>query len=139
MDVRALSPIMGGQSAAVAASSAPAAVTPVAAPSPAELNQEQLTEARVSMPGIYLRKQDSEGIPRWVVMTALRAYGLNIENEGAPRPSPVREAAQAAQAAAQVDAQAAPVAAPVQPSVAEKVAQMAKPVQTHTPVKVVKA
>lgn len=137
MDVRALSPIMGGQGAAVAAS--PSSQVVVQAPvAPVSQSQEQIVEARLNMPGIYLRKQDSEGIPRWVVMTALRAYGLNIENEGEPRASPLREAAAAATQAAAPVAHAVAEPVPVQPSTVERVARMAQPEVAHSPVKVVK-
>jgi hypothetical protein len=40
------------------------------------LRQSLFTQ--VSGLGVYLRSSGSEGWPRWTVMTALRAYGLNI-------------------------------------------------------------
>jgi hypothetical protein len=88
--------------------------------------------------GIFLKNAGDKGLPRWSVMTALRAYGLNIEEKPSVRGSAVVAQARAnlskvaenhgvslhhAVAAAQT-AVAAPVAhAPVQHAVKiEKVA-----------------
>lgn len=39
--------------------------------------------------GIFLKNAGDKGLPRWSVMTALRAYGLNIEDKPSVRGSAV--------------------------------------------------
>lgn len=104
MDIKALTPALAApERAASALPVASAATAPVAAASSAasSASNEVLTEATVSSTsagGVFMRSSDSEGLPRWVVMTALRAYGLNL-NKTLPE-----ERQQAAQAAAQTAA-----------------------------------
>lgn len=50
---------------------------------------------QVSTMGLYLSKTGDSGLPRWSVMTALRAYGLNLQQT--PRTSTVEQSAAAAQ------------------------------------------
>jgi hypothetical protein len=38
--------------------------------------------AQVQGLGIYLRNSGTDGYPRWPMMTALRAYGMNLTNNG---------------------------------------------------------
>lgn len=95
--------------------------------------------------GTYLRSTSTKSIPRWNVMTALRAYGLNLtEDYAAPKAKPVQaeavqqvraklehvarasrdvslDTAVAAAKAAPVVAKAAPVKVESAPKVAPKV------------------
>lgn len=38
--------------------------------------------AQIQRLGIYLRNSGSDGYPRWPMMTALRAYGMNLTGDG---------------------------------------------------------
>ncbi|MCA3243791.1 MAG: hypothetical protein INF43_00610 [Alphaproteobacteria bacterium] len=53
---------------------------------------------QVSSMGLYLSRTGDSGLPRWTVMTALRAYGLNLQ--AAPKAATPEQDAQAAQAVA---------------------------------------
>lgn len=53
---------------------------------------------QVSTMGLYLSRTGDSGLPRWTVMTALRAYGLNLQS--APRPQTPEQNAQVAQTVA---------------------------------------
>lgn len=53
---------------------------------------------QVSTMGLYLSRTGDSGLPRWTVMTALRAYGLNLQS--APKAVTPEQDAQAAQAVA---------------------------------------
>lgn len=46
--------------------------------------------ATVRRLGIYLRNSASEGFPKWPMMTALRAYGMNLSEGGGATESAVR-------------------------------------------------
>jgi hypothetical protein len=50
--------------------------------------------AQVSGLGLYLSSTSTDSIPRWTVLTGLRAYGLNLK-EPAPQPTPTPQQAQA--------------------------------------------
>jgi hypothetical protein len=86
---------------------------------------------QVSGMGLYLSKTGDSGLPRWTVLTALRAYGLNIQN--APKVATPEQNAQVAQQVAQ---QVAAVGANRGVSVAQALqntasAQAAVPVQSQ--------
>jgi hypothetical protein len=82
------------------------------------------TLERAQMLGLYLRNSGNDGFPRWTMMTALRAYGMNLTDEAAA-PAAANQALQAAAAPANVSVDtavavartmtvpAAPVAKPV--------------------------
>lgn len=42
--------------------------------------------SQINSTGMYLKQTSSEGWPRWNVLTALRTYGLNIENTAPSAP-----------------------------------------------------
>ncbi len=46
--------------------------------------------ATVQRLGIYLRNSGSEGFPKWPMMTALRAYGMNLSEGGGATETAVR-------------------------------------------------
>lgn len=54
---------------------------------------------QVSTMGLYLSKTGDSGLPRWSVMTALRAYGLNLQQT--PRPQTAEQNGATAQKVAQ--------------------------------------
>jgi hypothetical protein len=69
----------------------------------ADVNVAEIALETVSTTGIYLRNTGSEGWPRWQVLTALRAYGLNLtEKPAAPVPNDAALAAQVQQQVANV-------------------------------------
>lgn len=77
MDIKAIQPVTTVAERPVAA--LPTAPTPVPTPAASSTPAINLTEATVNTSGgVFIRSSDSEGLPRWVVMTALRAYGLNL-------------------------------------------------------------
>lgn len=49
-----------------------------------ELRKQSLNQ--INNLGVYLKQTSSEGWPRWNVLTALRTYGLNIENTAPAAP-----------------------------------------------------
>lgn len=111
MEIKALAPVVTGLvSPAAALPPAAAKTAPVTPVDPLPM-AEAIASGPAAGMGIYLRSTASEGIPNWVVLTALRAYGLNIVEETAPAPKPTEVAA--AQAKAAVAAQVEP--APVRP------------------------
>lgn len=85
---------------------------------------------QVSTMGLYLSRTGDSGLPRWTVMTALRAYGLNLQS--APKASTPEEDAQVAQAVArQVAAAGASRGVSVQQALQNTAAsQVAIPVQS---------
>lgn len=62
--------------------------------------------ARAQMLGLYLRNTGNDGFPRWSMMTALRAYGMNL-TESAAAPAAMQQALQSAVAETQVSVETA--------------------------------
>lgn len=115
MDVRVLTSIQGGPQSPVAAlapevpSNAQQVLTELAtsgglseseltalsiatarvAQSVASPELQQVALAQISSTGLFLRSTDTQGLPRWNVMTALRSYGLNRPD---PKPNPATDA-----------------------------------------------
>ncbi len=126
MDIRVLSQISGGAASASAVSvpaDSRATIRDIAAST--RLSDGQKTNLiaavaaadsgisdrgvaleRAQMLGLYLRNSGNDGFPRWTMMTALRAYGMNLTEEAAA-PAAVNQALQAAAATADVSVETA--------------------------------
>jgi len=146
MDIRVLSQISGGVASASAVSvpaDSRALITEIAASSALSDSQRtslvaavaaadsglQVVERsaaleRIQMLGLYLRNTGDSSFPRWSMMTALRAYGMNLTEEAAA-PAAVNQALQAAVAPRNVSVETAVAVARTMPPVA---APVAKPV-----------
>ncbi|TKW61281.1 MAG: hypothetical protein DI628_01230 [Blastochloris viridis] len=77
---------------------------------------------RIQMLGLYLRNTGDSSFPRWTMMTALRAYGMNLTEEAAA-PSAVNQALQAAVAPRNVSVETAVVVARTMPPLQAPVAK----------------
>ncbi len=84
----------------------------------------ELALETVSTTGIYLRSTGGATSPRWQVLTALRAYGLNLSEQRHAEPRP-----NDAQLAAQVNAQLNTVVRASRGDSLDQVQAMAKAVQ----------
>lgn len=136
MDIRALSQISGGTTSALAVNvpadsraviSEIAANTALsdgqrthlitavaAADSGLQVGERSAALERIQMLGLYLRNTGDSSFPRWSMMTALRAYGMNLTDEAAA-PSAVNQALQAAVAPRNVSVETAVVVARTMP------------------------
>lgn len=61
---------------------------------------QKVALAQISSTGLFLRSTDTQGLPRWNVMTALRTYGLNKPE---PKPSVATDAQVVQQVRQQLD------------------------------------
>lgn len=92
------------------------------------VSMAELALETVSSTGIYLRNTGGSTSPRWQVLTALRAYGLNLSEQAHAKPRPSD-----AQLAAQVNAQLNAVVRASRGDSLEQVQAVAKAVQAAPP------